>query len=208
MMFALVAADVGADPLVIQGSPGSFVVLDFEGDFARFAGNGFAINVTGQDNPFHFFVKPRPGCDPCTPGDVWDPSFRTNGEIDLGLGNAQFGTESHPDVRLFGTLNFTAKAVAFEPPASEFFAMRSPFSFNAHIRGVAASQEAFAVDLVGTGTAFRVFDRAFNGTWVGGENQLSYRFADTTAPIPEPATLLLFGSGGALAAVLRRRQGR
>jgi hypothetical protein len=206
-MLAFVASEVRADPLVIRGSDSSFLILDFEGDFFRFAGDGFAVNLTGPSNLSHFLVQPRPGCDPCMSGDVWDPSFHTNGEIELGFGNAQFGTESHPDVTLFGTLNFAATPVPFEPPSNEFFFMRSPFTFAGQIRGVAGGQSAFAADFVGAGTAFRVFDRADGGKWVGGENQFQYRFADPE-PVPEPATLLLFGSGSALAAAIKRRRRR
>jgi hypothetical protein len=204
-MLNVVASDAVADPLVVRGSASSFVVLDFEGDFARLAGDGFAVNLPGPDNLSHFIVSPRPGCDPCMAGDVWDPSFRTVGEIDLGAGNAQFGAVSHPDVRLFGALDFAATPQRFEPPTNEFFFMRAPFTFNGQIRGVADGQQVFAADFIGAGTAFRVFDRSGGGRWVGGENQFQYRFADSSQPVPEPSTLLLFGTGAAIAAARRRR---
>lgn len=204
IMLAGGASRAAADPLVVRGSASSIVVLDFEGDFFRLAGDGFAVNLTGPDNLFHFIVSPRPGCDPCTPGDVWDPSFRTNGEIDLGSGNAQLGTVSHSDVTLFGTLDFAATPQRFEPPTNEFFFMRAPFTFNGQIRGVAGGQQVFAANFLGTGTAFRVFDPTDSGKWIGGENQFQYRFADPSQPVPEPATMLLFGTGAAIAAARHR----
>jgi hypothetical protein len=206
-MLASSASGAVADPLVVRGSASSFVVLDFEGDFFRLAGNGFAVNLTGPDNLSHFIVSPRPGCDPCRPGDVWDPSFRTAGEIELGAGNAQFGAVSHSAVTLFGALDFAAIPQRFQPPTNEFFFMRAPFTFNGRIRGVAGGQEVFAEDFLGAGTAFRVFDPTSAGKWVGGENQFQYRFADSSQPVPEPTTLLLVGTGAAIAAARRPRKG-
>lgn len=204
VILALGASGAAADPFVVRGAAGSRLILDFEGDFFRFAGDGFAVNQTGADNIFHFFVKPRPGCDPCTAGEVWDPSFRTDGEIDLGFGNAQFGAVSHPDVRLFGTLDFAATPATFAPPTNEFFFMRTTFTFNGRIRGINDGREAFAGDFVGSGTAFRVFDPNEDGTWVAGENQYQFRFADPSEPVPEPTTLLLFATGAAVAGARRR----
>lgn len=204
-LVALNAPRAGADPVVLRGAASSFLVLDFEGDFFRFAGDGFAINQTGPENLFHFIVMPRPGCDPCTPGGVWNPSFHTNGEIDLGVGNAHFGTVSHADVRLLGTLEFAAAPATFEPTATDFFFMRTPFTFSGQIRGIAGGQQVFASDLVGAGTAFRAFDSTQAGSWVGGENQFQYRFTDP-APVPEPTTLVLFGSGAVIAAAMKRRR--
>jgi hypothetical protein len=205
-MLLLGASAAAADPLVVRGTNSSILVLDYEGDFFRFAGDGFAINGLGSENIFHFFIKPRPGCDPCVVGDIWDPSFRTDGEIDLGNGNAQFGAVIHPDLRLFGTLDFDATPVPFEPPTDEFFFMRAPFTFNGQIRGLAGGQQVFAVDLVGAGRASRVFDPNEDGRWIGGENQFQYRFADAADPVPEPATLLLFGGGAMVAGAIRRRR--
>ena len=204
VMVAVGAAGAHADPLVVRG--GSMLVLDFEGDFFRFAGDGFAVNLTGPANLSRFVVMPRPGCDPCVPGNVWDPSFRTDGEIELGLGNASFGSIVHPDVRLFGTLDFMATPVTFAPPGDEFFFMRTPFTFNGSIRGIANGREVFADAFAGAGTASRVFDPNEDGRWIGGENQFQYRFADPADPVPEPATLLLVGSGAAIAGVMRRRR--
>ncbi len=86
--------------------------------------------------------------------------------------------------------------------------MRAPFTFNGEIRGVAVGQEVFAAEFLGTGMAFRVFDPIDGGKWVGGENQFQYRLADSSQPVPEPATLLLCGTGAAIAAAKGCRRAR
>ena len=75
---SLVPSLVAADPLVVRsaGPSISSLTLDFEGDFFLFVGDGFMINQSAVESVGLFFTRTTPpSCDPCTVGDVFDPSF-------------------------------------------------------------------------------------------------------------------------------------
>jgi PEP-CTERM motif len=208
LMLVLGASGAAADPLVIRPDSGTVqITLDFEGDWFRFAGDDFVVNQSKVENVLLFFDRTSaPSCDPCNPGDVFDPSFHTNGEILLGLADARFGSTSYSNVTLFGTLNVDATPVAFPNPGQSF-GLRTPFAFNGRLRGVDGGQQLFAADFVGGGTARRFFDPNENTrSYTAGENQQVFLFEDPADPVPEPATLLLFSTGAAIAGAIRRRR--
>jgi hypothetical protein len=108
-----------------------------------------------------------------------------------------------------------AEALAAGAPASAPFTFTGSFIFFASMADALANVNAIGrQDLFGSGTATAMFrvDRTNVGVPLPGEpllsNSVVYRFEDE-APVPEPATILLLGSGlGVLLSRRRVRQSR
>jgi hypothetical protein len=208
LVVGLNAENLRAEPFVV-GS-GSSLGLDFEGDLFRFEGAGFSVqtlpNASGEFGPFFTGDAARLRCDPCRPGDEFNPSFRTDGEIFLGDGSATFGAVSHSRVSLYGTLDFDATPLAFPVSTADGFIVQTPFSFTGTIRGTSGMDQLFASSFTGSGNVLRFFDRTDLGFYVAAENRITFLFDAPATPVPEPATLLTIGSG--LAAVVARKRSR
>lgn len=211
MLLTLNASSASAEQYVIGVDPrgsGSTLALDFEGDMFRFVGEGFTITQDAVASVGLFFPRlSEPSCDPCRPGDIYNPGFRTLGEVLLGTGRATFGSTTYADLTFYGTLDLDVSPLSFPDPGGDGFRLSTPFAFNGSLRGAAGNAQAFAGGFTGRGLVLRLFDRSDDGRYFGGENQTIFMFEATDpAAVPEPATMLLVGAGASIAALARRRR--
>jgi hypothetical protein len=197
LVIALATSQVSAEPVRIVGG-----VLSFDsGDPLHYVFEGDGFRLTG----FDFFSSDNPGfrCLPCAPGTLIDLDALF-GPGDLGQGF--FGGDGFLDA---GTRVFTEGTLRFDTGATLAAAAAgvtsAPFIFTGELAGYLDASRAgvplFQTSLVGQGRL--LFTLAMNEQGGGLiTDDMTYVFEDS-APVPEPATVLLAAAG--LGCIARRR---
>ena len=174
------------------------------------SGPNISINQNSGGEPGNLTFAPA-GCNPspCGPGSVLNVGGVFNAtQLNIGFsrGTATIDGVTFNNVFMTGTLNFTG-SIVLPPDFVNDHPVSVPFTMQGQLQGLIPCDPAAPL----TPCQPPVFDITVNGSGIAlanfqffGSRSVIYAFAE---PVPEPATLSLFGVGVlALNALRKRRQ--
>ena len=211
LLFAFIccASEARADSIIIN--EGYLSARGLAGGPTFSFGNserGFAVSNVG----FRGDGGSLTSCFPCRAGQLTSINANFVGEFGLGQGAATIGGINYAQVYYRGVVSLTAPLIAVPFDTSPLITIEVPFTLGGLIDGYETAARdtppLFSMMLNGQGMATMILRSYF----VEGFGQfyelqsVTYNFSPGT-PTPEPATLLLLGTGlTAVAARYRRRK--
>lgn len=197
------ACGLGSAPTVATADPITIITggaLTTAGIFGPttfiVTGENFAAAGVGQSG----FAAPIL-CSPCVAGDLVSLDGNFEGDSTLGSGPAIVNGVAYSEVFYAGRLQFEAETVQF-PAGNSTVTLTSPFvlSTDSFLEGFLIPPSGnlqdppvFRVPLAGLGVATATYNEGLEGLF--NPSRVTYAFESSTAPVPEPTSLLLLATG-------------